>query len=238
MNIFSVKGGMVKKCDSLIAALDCALKKEICLVGAGGKTTLLYALADEFAKSGKKTAAATTTHIEIPTGRRWAESLKEARQFLKKGGYAILGKEAAEDKLSYVGDAEYARLYEYFDVLIFEADGAKHLPLKVPAAHEPVILPQADLVIGVMGLDCVGRKIGKVCHRAPLAAELLGKSLDDRIDVFDAAKIINSRRGMQKNVRRKFCAVINKVSCAGDLQTVQEISFLANREIIAMGAKM
>ncbi len=43
------------------------------------------------------------------------------------------------------------------DYLLVEADGAKGLPLKAPRKHEPVIPEATTLVIGVLGLDALGR---------------------------------------------------------------------------------
>ena len=40
---------------------------------------------------------------------------------------------------------------------MIEADGAKRLPLKVPGEWEPVIPDFTDLVVGVIGMDAVGR---------------------------------------------------------------------------------
>ena len=39
------------------------------------------------------------------------------------------------------------------DLILIEADGARMMPCKVPAAYEPVILPETDTVLGVLGLD-------------------------------------------------------------------------------------
>lgn len=42
----------------------------VSIVGAGGKTTLMYALAGEYARRGLRVGAGTTTHILRPAGRR------------------------------------------------------------------------------------------------------------------------------------------------------------------------
>ena len=57
------------------------------------------------------------------------------------------------------------------DITFLEADGAKCLPCKFPAAHEPVILPQSDIVLAVAGLSALYRPLGEVCFRAELAIE-------------------------------------------------------------------
>ena len=64
-----------------------------------------------------------------------------------------------------------ARLADY---VIVEADGAKRLPLKAHAAHEPVIPPEANQTILVVGASGFGRPMCETVHRAPLAAQALG----------------------------------------------------------------
>jgi len=44
------------------------------------------------------------------------------------------------------------------DVLLIEADGACRLPLKAPYDHEPVIPPDASLVVPVVGSMCGGSR--------------------------------------------------------------------------------
>ena len=46
----------------------------ISLVGGGGKTTLMYAMASCCARKGWKVLVTTTTHIMMPSGGVWAES--------------------------------------------------------------------------------------------------------------------------------------------------------------------
>ena len=58
--------------------------------------------------------------------------------------------------------------------MIVEADGAKRLPLKAHAAHEPVIPPEANQTILVVGASGFGRPMCETVHRAPLAAQALG----------------------------------------------------------------
>ena len=40
---------------------------------------------------------------------------------------------------------------ELSDLVLVEADGSKRLPCKVPADHEPVLLPESDIVVAVLG---------------------------------------------------------------------------------------
>lgn len=106
---------------------------------------------------------------------------------------------------------DWEALLDQCDTLLVEADGAHGLPLKVPAAHEPVIPRQAELVIGVAGLDALGQTIAEGCHRPELTAALLGKDLTHRITEEDIVKICLDGRGLRKGVGgRAFWIVLNK----------------------------
>ena len=54
------------------------------------------------------------------------------------------------------------------DYIFAEADGSKHLPLKAHAAHEPVIPPEANQTILVLGASGFGKPIAAAAHRPAL----------------------------------------------------------------------
>ena len=60
-------------------------------------------------------------------------------------------------------------------VLLLEADGAKRLPVKTPAEHEPVICEQTDIVLNVYGMSAVGKKLKEGCFRVKETGKILGK---------------------------------------------------------------
>lgn len=103
------------------------------------------------------------------------------------------------------------------DVILIEADGARRLPLKVPAAWEPVIPEMTDLVIGVIGLDCLGKAIKDTVHRPESAAEFLGKSSEEKITEEDIIRIAESDQGLRKSVGyREFRVFLNKADVLSD----------------------
>ena len=147
-----------------------------CLVGGGGKTTLLLRLANELHENGARVIVSTTTHIFPPEGMPvfTGEFVKDVRAALETRGLVCLGVPSAEGKLAAptLSVREMASLADY---VLLEADGAKRLPLKAPAAHEPVIPEGTALVIAVAGMDGVGRADPRGrAFRPALYAELLG----------------------------------------------------------------
>ena len=136
----------------------------VSLIGGGGKTTLLYALSAYCTAKGWRVLTATTTHIRKPVNVPWIAVNEE-----EKTAWENAGKE--RDRLWQQGTYVVAEWISDADITFLEADGAKCLPCKFPAAHEPVILPQSDIVLAVAGLSALYRPLGEVCFRAELAIE-------------------------------------------------------------------
>ena len=97
------------------------------------------------------------------------------------------------------------------DVVFLEADGSKHYPVKVPRDGEPVLLPECDTVLAVMGLSAIGKPLKNVAFRMPEVEKLLGVGEDHILTEEDAARILASSFGSRKGVGdRNFCVVLNQ----------------------------
>ena len=135
----------------------------VSLVGGGGKTTLLYAMADHCARKGWRVVVMTTTHIRQPVA-YYAPDDAALTTLWQAGHYAVIGTPAKNGKLT-LPPQQLLRRMAQADAVFIEADGAKHHPCKVPAAHEPVLLPQSDIVLAVAGLSALGKPLREVCFR-------------------------------------------------------------------------
>ena len=183
-----------------------------CLVGGGGKTTLMLALAHELAGNGARAIVTTTTHIFPPEGMAVlsGESPVDVRTALEARRVVCLGVPSAEGKLAApsMSAREMANLADY---VFIEADGAKRLPLKAPASHEPVVPAETAFVIAVAGLDGIGRTIREAAFRPELYAELLGADENRIIAPQDAARVLACGRGQRKGIgNARFCVLLNK----------------------------
>jgi probable selenium-dependent hydroxylase accessory protein YqeC len=86
-----------------------------------------------------------------------------------------------------------ARVAEH---LLVEADGSAGRSLKAHLDYEPVLSDRADLVIVVIGVDCVGRPMNDLhVHRAGLFCERLGRPPESLITADDVAAIVFHREG-------------------------------------------
>ena len=96
------------------------------------------------------------------------------KELLDKERY-VIAEEYEEDTGKYASltDEKLEELRELCDVMLVEADGAKHHPVKVPEKWEPVIPRCADIVISVIGLDCLGQPISQSAYRMERTSEFL-----------------------------------------------------------------
>ena len=108
-------------------------------------------------------------------------------------------------------------LAQLADFVLVEADGAKHLPLKAHASHEPVIPEEAQRVIMVIGIDGVGKTIRETCHRSALYAQLAGVDEETVVTPQLAARVVNAE-GYGDRV------YINKVESAADYEAAQAMA--------------
>jgi molybdenum cofactor cytidylyltransferase len=201
----------------------------VAFTGAGGKTSLMVALAGSLPGT---LVITTTTRMAREQINFAAQSLPAAvSRYPSISCIActrisiIIGPDVEEDKVGGVALEVPAQLLAQPDVafVLVEADGARMLPLKAPAAHEPAVPPQSDLVIPVAGIDSLNRPISAAAHRPELVAELLGKQVDDLIEAVDIGAVVKHAAGGLKNVppQARVIPAINKVENAGQLEAAR-----------------
>lgn len=183
----------------------------VSLVGGGGKTTLLYAMASHCAQKGWRVLVSTTTHILRPENWLWAKTDAEIQKLWARGSYAVVGSPAPKGKLTAPPEADLAHWMAQADAVFLEADGAKHFPCKAPAEQEPVLLPQSDIVLAVAGLSALGHPLKECCFRLEQACMLLGVPPEACLTPELLAQLLASEQGSRKRVgSRAFYAVLNQ----------------------------
>lgn len=215
--------------DSLIADLDGHV---VSLVGGGGKTSIICELSEAASRYGKKVLVLTTTHMMAPEKDKHAFSMKEVTDLWEMGAVAWIG-EIIEDityeskvvrKLSPPDNELMNEAISHADIVFIEADGAKGKPCKLPRKHEPVIIPQSDIIIGVMGMDALEGNIMEQCFLPEMIIDFLRVHGDGRKDYnntrlnsLEAAMILMSKEGTGKDVcLRDYWIVLNKCDLDSD----------------------
>lgn len=206
-------------------------KHVISIVGAGGKTTLMYTLAHWYTSHGKKVIITTTTHIKKPAAFPTADNKEQLQNLLKHHSVIAAGTDAPEGKLIWPRNTKLTDLQTIADILLIEADGARHLPCKVPAQTEPVIPKQSDIVLGVMGIDALGGRLEDICFRKEKAMELLRTHSSHIMTEKDLAEILSSPQGTRKNTENKdYYVILNKCDDREQIKQAEEIKNILKKK--------
>lgn len=230
-------------CASLVEALGIRVgEKRIAFVGAGGKTTILFALADEFRAKGKRVLITTSTHIRRPAGFFITDrDLPGVEKALAENGAAVVGSGVPERKLSAPQEEFLAQASQLVDFVLIEADGSRMLPAKAPAEHEPVLHGDEQLVVAVVGMPAWGKPIREVCHRPEKVMAILGKSSGDILTSEDVAMLLTHPHGGRKLVQGRFAVIMNQVNTGDDFLKAQQCAehlqrlLQDNSRILAVG---
>ncbi len=170
----------------------------IAVVGAGGKTTLSNHIGKSLTDMGRRVLFTTTTKIFMPSdGPVYlgpAENIRVLSTFMT-AAKGVLG----DGKLEGYSPEDISAITTLglFDDIIIEADGAARKPIKAPNETEPVYPTSVNLIVGVIGLDCLGQPAndGHV-HRAALFSHVTGADLDEPITAQHILALITHPQGL------------------------------------------
>jgi probable selenium-dependent hydroxylase accessory protein YqeC len=127
----------------------------VSIIGMGGKTSLMLALAHE---AEGKVLLSTTTKIRPPPGGQ-VDRLVRRVDALEDGITLLHGGLNEKGKLVRPADREIARGAALAGLTILESDGSRALPLKGWRDDEPVLLPLTSCTVGVMTLWPLGKPV-------------------------------------------------------------------------------
>jgi len=198
---------------SLQKALDLEGGGVVSLVGAGGKTSLMFRLAKEFSDAGESVLSTTTTKIMMPDRHQSPqiilaaspqEVLEKAEKLLKNNRHvsAVSPRPAdSPDKVSGFEPEIVGQFYKsgLFRWIVVEADGAAQKPMKVPAEHEPVIPAATDWLIGVVGLRAIDKPLGpQWVFRHDLYTQITGLLPGNLVTEASVCAAVTHKEGVMK----------------------------------------
>lgn len=160
------------------------------IIGAGGKTTLLHSLAKKYINEGKSVFVTTTTHMLIEDDTLLTDDPEIIKSALHDNDYVMAGIKTGE-KIKGLSPDTYNEVCKYADEILVEADGARHLPLKIPNENEPVIPANVDRIIIVCGIHSLNKRADKTVFRLDTVKDTFGITKDTIITPNIIQKLIN-----------------------------------------------
>ncbi len=225
--------------ERLCDALGLGPREVVALVGAGGKTSALFRLADELSLDGAGVVVTTTTKIYAPRPTpalaqivqpNAAALLQAVQRALSERRIPVVARGMTEDaKLvgvlpEWVADLAHVPGVRY---LLVEADGAAGRPLTAPRSHEPVIPAAASLVLPIVGADVLGRPLSAATvHNPREMTALTGLEEGEPVDAASVARVLLSRDGNCRGapVDARVVPLVNKADTPQRLAAAREIA--------------
>lgn len=221
----------------------------IALVGSGGKTTLMFQLAKDY-----QTRVILTTsthmaqdqlqgadhHIEVHDG----GDIPDPAENLQGDVLLFTGPPVETNRVGGLDPELLENLLKLADCwncpLIIEADGARKLPLKAPADHEPPIPHFVDTVITVIGLSGLGKPLNeKWVHRPEYFSRLVDLPFESVINSHHLVHALTSDGGGLKNIpsRAHKILLFNQIDSFPNWKTFhnQLDKLLDHYQIVAFG---
>jgi molybdenum cofactor cytidylyltransferase len=205
----------------------------VSIVGGGGKSALLFRLAEEL--EGRVVLTTTTrifaAQIErapeycTPNPEELAEALSRGRSGLLVIG-GIEGEKARGVPVDLPG-----RLLEHpsVDHVVVEADGSRMRPAKAPAEHEPVIAHETSVLVALAGIDALSGPIRETTHRPERVASLTNTPLDQPLSPDGLATLLSHPDGGMKNAPpgARRVILLNKVESAEQADLAERVAWAA-----------
>lgn len=201
------------------------LKKEciVSIVGAGGKTSLMFNLAEEL-KEESKVLVTTTTKIFLPNRDQYDYMCLNKKEYLdysrisKKGIY-IFGSSLNEaGKVVGLDSNTIETVSESFNYTLIEADGSKMKPIKGWGINEPVIYQKTNKTIGILDVKTIGKSINNTnVHRLEEFLKLTNSTINETINIQHLISLILHPNGLFKNALGEKILFINKVENTDEL---------------------
>jgi probable selenium-dependent hydroxylase accessory protein YqeC len=213
----------------LVNNMECKKNDIISFVGAGGKTTMMFKLAEEL-RYNNKVLVTTTTKIYFPLDDKYDfictnSEMLHKYALMKENGIYILGSGVnKENKILGLSKTELDKLAPHFDYILIEADGAKEKRLKAWNEFEPVIYEKTIKTIGIVDIQSLGMIINEDnVHRSKMFCELTGAHEGETVKLENLCKLILHPRGLFKSALGEKILYINKVETPNDLTLARSL---------------
>jgi len=223
----------------LAEALEIGEKEIISIVGAGGKTTLMFRLAKELVIQGRNVLTTTTTKILEPSSNETSfvlidQNEEKIKNFILENiddyhHITICSERLPFGKLKGISPDLVDDLSECrnVDAIILEADGAARRPIKAPRETEPVIPSRTTMVIAILGIDGVGARLtDENVFQAERVSNLTGIPIGENLTEEAISILMTHPEGVFKGrpLSSRAIAFLNKVDIYDGLIKARKVA--------------
>jgi probable selenium-dependent hydroxylase accessory protein YqeC len=212
----------------LVRALG-AERGTVCVVGAGGKKSTLFALAARLER------AVVTATVRIPifdsavATVAVTEEPVSALQTADRWPLGLVPRQEGSDRYRGYDPADVAAIAaaDVASTVLVKADGARMREFKAPGTDEPVIPATADTVLPIASAHVVGKPLtAEHVHRPERVADIAGLDPGEPIRPTDVAAVLASEDGGRKGMPEgaTVIPVVNKVDDGELRDTAREIA--------------
>ena len=229
---------MEKSVCSLTEALALETREHLALVGGGGKTSLMFALAKELCEKKRHIVTSTTTKIWhheaqsssciifTQSNSLWKNSLREG---IEIHGHVFVTQNLLDSgKVKGISSSLADELYQDqgIDYMVVEADGSAGHPVKAHAEHEPVIPASVTKVVAILGLEAIGKKMApETVFRVDSFQGLTGLKMGQKLTTPVLAKLFLDQGGLFKGTPPSAIRVVflNKLDLLSEKREAVEL---------------
>ncbi len=188
-------------------------KDVVSITGAGGKTSLMFYLANKL-----KGKVLVTTSTKIYKSNNKVCFDKE--EIPSADGYYLYAKKEENKKLSGFNRDDLLEIVKNFNYTLIEADGSKEKPLKGWSEKEPVIHNFSNVTIGVLNINAVFSSLNQVFRLEELKKIT---NIYDKIEIDNLKDIVLNENGLFKNSVNRKILFINQVETVVSENNAQKL---------------
>lgn len=214
--------------------------RNIALVGAGGKTTLIYRLIDDI-RPDKKILVSSTTMFREPHESRYDfidYSYREDYSFdvmHENGVYIVCNGRTPDNNLLGLDKEEVVRLARNFDNSVIECDYSMGRPLKGFRQSESGVPESTDVTVGVLDIEALGLEIksDNVFHLDKFI-EVTGSRIYSMVTLENLKSIVDDPEGLFIGAVGKRVLFINKVEKHIDFELMKRLVEIIDKSRLDM----
>ncbi len=198
-----------------------------CFVGAGGKKTTIYTLANRLERAVVTAAVRIPIFDEHVTEVHITQDPAAAIADVDAWPIGVVPEREGDDRYRGFEPLLIDELADIDPVVLVKADGARMRRFKAPGEHEPRIPRRARTVVAIASAHVIGEPLDEgLVHRPERVADIADIAVGETVTPDVVATVLTSQDGGRKDVPPEagFVALVNMVDDEEDLAAGRAIA--------------